>query len=61
MREDGEYMTVPPQDKKNQHFVPKGYLRNFTIAGEKSHVWEYDKQLGSLWEFNQVAGLAGGN
>jgi hypothetical protein len=28
----------------NQHFVPVFYLRGFTIPGEKSLIWEYDKQ-----------------
>lgn len=34
--------------KDNHHFVPQGYLRGFTIEGEKSLVWEYDKEAGSV-------------
>ncbi len=34
--------------KDNQHFIPKGYLRGFTIAEEKSLIWEYDKNDGSI-------------
>ena len=30
----------------NQHFVPQFYLRSFTIPGEKSLIWEFDKQTG---------------
>lgn len=30
----------------NRHFVPQFYLRNFAIPGEKSLVWEFDKQRG---------------
>jgi len=30
----------------NQHFVPQFYLRGFAIPGEKSLIWEYDKQKG---------------
>lgn len=33
-------------DKENQHYVPQGYLRKFTIDGEKSLLWEYDKKIG---------------
>lgn len=29
--------------KDNHHYVPAGYLRRFSIEGEKSLVWEYDK------------------
>jgi len=29
--------------KKIQHFIPQGFLRKFTIEGEKSHIWQYDK------------------
>lgn len=32
------------KNKKNQHFVPKSYLRRFTIEGEKSLIWTFDKQ-----------------
>jgi hypothetical protein len=28
-------------EKDNHHFVPQGYLRGFTIEGEKSLIWEY--------------------
>ena len=34
--------------KDNQHFVPQGYLRKFTIEGEKSLLWEYDKITGKI-------------
>ena len=34
--------------KDNHHFVPQGYLRGFTIEGEKSLIWEYDKETGSI-------------
>lgn len=34
--------------KGNHHFVPQGYLRGFTIEGEKSLIWEYDKEAGSI-------------
>lgn len=34
-------------EKDNQHFVPQGYLRKFTIKGEKSLLWEYDKKTGT--------------
>lgn len=34
--------------KDNQHFIPRGYLRGFTIAGEKSLIWEYDKTDGTI-------------
>jgi hypothetical protein len=29
--------------KKNQHYVPQGYLRKFTIPGQKSLIWSCDK------------------
>lgn len=29
--------------KKNQHYVPQSYLRRFTIDGEKSLLWSFDK------------------
>jgi len=32
------------QEKRNHHFVPQSYLKGFTIQGEKSLIWEYDKQ-----------------
>lgn len=34
--------------KDNQHYVPQGYLRGFTIEGEKSLIWEYDKNTGGI-------------
>lgn len=34
--------------KDNHHFVPQGYLRGFTIEGEKSLIWEYDKETGNI-------------
>jgi hypothetical protein len=34
--------------KDNHHYVPQGYLRGFTIEGEKSLVWEYDKNTGEI-------------
>ena len=34
--------------KDNHHFVSQGYLRGFTIEGEKSLIWEYDKETGSI-------------
>ncbi len=30
--------------KKNQHYVPQSYLRRFTIKGEKSLLWEFEKE-----------------
>ncbi|MBJ6724942.1 DUF4238 domain-containing protein [Geomesophilobacter sediminis] len=30
-------------EKKNQHYVPQGYLRKFTIPNQKSLVWSCDK------------------
>ena len=30
--------------KKNQHYVPQSYLRRFTIEGEKSLLWEFEKK-----------------
>ncbi|EPT0832587.1 TPA: DUF4238 domain-containing protein [Yersinia enterocolitica] len=32
------------QAKKNQHYVPQSYLRRFTIDGEKSLIWSFDKK-----------------
>ncbi|HEU6436913.1 MAG TPA: DUF4238 domain-containing protein [Nitratidesulfovibrio sp.] len=29
--------------KTNHHYVPRGYLAHFTIPGEKSLIWQYDK------------------
>lgn len=34
--------------KDNHHFVPQGYLRGFTIEGERSLIWEYDKETGNI-------------
>ncbi len=34
--------------KDNNHYVHQGYLRGFTIEGEKSLVWEYDKHTGKI-------------
>jgi len=34
--------------KENQHYIPQGYLRGFTISKEKSLVWEYDKESGEI-------------
>ena len=34
--------------KDNHHYVPQGYLRGFTIEGEKSLIWEYDKDTGNI-------------
>jgi hypothetical protein len=30
--------------KKNQHYVPQSYLKRFTIDGEKSLIWSFDKE-----------------
>lgn len=30
--------------KKNQHYVPKSHLKRFTIYGEKSLLWTFDKE-----------------
>jgi hypothetical protein len=32
--------------KKNQHYVPKSHLKRFTIYGEKSLLWSFDKEVG---------------
>ncbi|CNF40997.1 Uncharacterised protein [Yersinia enterocolitica] len=32
------------QAKKNQHYVPQSYLRRFTVNGEKSLIWSFDKK-----------------
>lgn len=37
--------------KKNQHWIPQGYLRGFTIEGEKSLIWKYDKTKGTVSKF----------
>lgn len=31
------------QVKRNQHYVPQSYLKRFTIEGEKSLLWDYNK------------------
>lgn len=36
------------RNKKDQHFVPSGYLKQFIILGTKSFLWEYDKHNGSI-------------
>ena len=36
--------------KKAQHFIPQGYLRRFTIEGQKSLIWQYDKLNGLISE-----------
>lgn len=33
--------------KKNQHYVPRSHLKRFTIEGEKSLIWEFDKSKGT--------------
>lgn len=40
-------MPVCP-NKHRHHFVPQGHLRGFTISGQKSMLWEYDKHRGSV-------------
>jgi hypothetical protein len=32
-------------EKKNQHFVTRSFLKGFTIDGEESLIWGYDKKL----------------
>tara|TARA_R110001583_G_scaffold194280_1_gene364851 strand:- start:128 stop:1114 length:987 start_codon:yes stop_codon:yes gene_type:complete len=34
--------------KKNQHYVPKSHLKRFTIGGEKSLLWTFDKDYGEF-------------
>ncbi len=34
--------------KKNQHYVPKSHLKRFTIEGEKSLIWSFDKVKGEF-------------
>lgn len=41
---------APSMDKDNQHYVPRGYLRGFTIPGEKSLIWRYDKDTGEIFK-----------
>ena len=31
-------------EKKNQHFVPRSFLKGFTIDSEDSLIWGYDKK-----------------
>lgn len=31
--------------KRNQHYVPQSYLRRFTLEGEQSLIWEFDKKI----------------
>ncbi len=35
---------------ENQHFVPQGYLRLFTIEGQRSLIWEYNKETGRIFK-----------
>lgn len=35
-------------NKKNQHYVPQGYLRGFSIDGQSGLVWEFDKKRGQF-------------
>lgn len=35
-------------EKHRHHYVPQGYLRGFTIPGEKSLLWEYDTKTGEV-------------
>ena len=34
------------KEKQNQHYIPKCYLKRFTIEGEKSLIWSIDKHNG---------------
>lgn len=34
--------------KRNQHYVPQSYLRRFTIEGEQSLLWNFDKEIGGF-------------
>lgn len=34
--------------KRNQHYVPQSYLRRFTIEGEQSLLWNFDKEVGGF-------------
>ncbi|WP_145522381.1 DUF4238 domain-containing protein [Yersinia ruckeri] len=40
----GVFGVSNKQVKKNQHYVPQSYLRRFTIDGEKSLIWSFDKK-----------------
>lgn len=44
-------MKNPLKVKKNQHYVPQSYLRRFTIDGEKSLIWTFDK---NKFEFDKL-------
>ncbi|MCK2045594.1 MULTISPECIES: DUF4238 domain-containing protein [Chromohalobacter] len=44
-------MKNPLKVKKNQHYVPQSYLRRFTIDGEKSLIWTFDK---NKFEFEKL-------
>ncbi len=44
-------MINPLKVKKNQHYVPQSYLRRFTIDGEKSLIWSFDK---NKFEFEKL-------
>lgn len=35
-------------EKKNQHYLAQSYLKGFTIDGEESLIWQYDKRYGRL-------------
>ncbi len=37
--------------KKNQHYVPQSYLRRFTMNGEKSLLWEYEREKKSFKKY----------
>lgn len=41
-------MARETKKKRNQHWIPQSYLRGFTIEGEKSLIWEYDKTEGTV-------------
>ncbi|EKN5986061.1 DUF4238 domain-containing protein [Yersinia enterocolitica] len=40
----GVFGVSNKQVKKNQHYVSQSYLRRFTIDGEKSLIWSFDKK-----------------
>lgn len=39
------------KEKRNQHYVPQGYLRKFTIEGQKSLVWSCSKAKAEFSRF----------
>lgn len=39
------------KEKKNQHYVPQGYLRKFAIEGQKSLVWSCNKAKAEFSRF----------